>query len=509
MNRLSSIVFTLLFIPLAMVTHGSSATSVATLKKKAEGGDATAQAKLAGLYVSGDGVTKDYAEALKWYKKAAAQGSAAAQNGLGDMYYYEHGVPQYYEEAVKWYRLSAEQGYAEGQHSMSLMYYHGRGVPRGYGETRRWIHLSAKQGYAQAQDDLGWLYANGKGGLPRNYEQAVKWYRLAAEQGHASAQHNLGHSYWNGNGVSQDYNEAKKWFKLAMEQAEQSDDYETRNELREHIRDIEEAIASTKKRASENRVASSKSKSSKDSKSSSTRASLTPSITSMASSSSSSSKSSGSSGSGFFDTMLGVLGTAAEVYVAYEEAKSGTSSSSSGSYSSGSSGSGSSGSGSSGSGSSGSGSSGSGSSGSSDVAEKCKRQLPQSCENKLKATENLVPDINPGSMSGLHHLAYCRVKVLADAYDGCTQDYKAVGLDECALLTQKQAFALHENANETKRSYGMVTGGQDTSSFTLDCSANAWANMKEAPAADGDGCPLICACPMDKPNCNPPGCCGQ
>ena len=218
---------------------------------------------------------------------------------------------------------------------MSLMYYHGRGVPRDYGETRRWIHLSAKQGYAQAQDDLGWLYANGKGGLPRNYEQAVKWYRLAAEQGHAGAQHNLGHSYQKGYGVSQDYNEAKKWFQLAMEQAEQSDDYETMNELREHLRDIEEKIASTKKRASENRVASSESKSSKDSNSSSTRASLTPSITSMASSSSSSSKSSGSSGGGgFLNTMLEVLVTGAEIYADYESAKSGTSSSSGSSSSS-------------------------------------------------------------------------------------------------------------------------------------------------------------------------------
>ncbi len=38
------------------------------------------------MYIKGDGVEQDYAEAVKWYKKAALQGFADAQFNLAAMY---------------------------------------------------------------------------------------------------------------------------------------------------------------------------------------------------------------------------------------------------------------------------------------------------------------------------------------------------------------------------------------------------------------------------------------
>ena len=38
------------------------------------------------MYYNGDGVLKDYKQALKWFTKAAEQGYADAQYNLGIMY---------------------------------------------------------------------------------------------------------------------------------------------------------------------------------------------------------------------------------------------------------------------------------------------------------------------------------------------------------------------------------------------------------------------------------------
>jgi len=58
-------------------------------------------------YEKGQGVPKDYAEAMQWYRKAAEQGLASAQNNLGFMYSLGHGAPQDYVEAYKWFNLAA------------------------------------------------------------------------------------------------------------------------------------------------------------------------------------------------------------------------------------------------------------------------------------------------------------------------------------------------------------------------------------------------------------------
>ena len=49
-----------------------------------------AQYDLGGMYYNGQGVAKNYAEAMKWFRKAADQGSANAQYGLGVMYDNDH-----------------------------------------------------------------------------------------------------------------------------------------------------------------------------------------------------------------------------------------------------------------------------------------------------------------------------------------------------------------------------------------------------------------------------------
>ena len=62
------------------------------------------------LYAFGRGVSKDEAEAVKWYRKAAEQGFADAQRNVGVMYAKGDGVVKDEVEAYKWMLLAGAQG---------------------------------------------------------------------------------------------------------------------------------------------------------------------------------------------------------------------------------------------------------------------------------------------------------------------------------------------------------------------------------------------------------------
>ena len=76
----------------------------------AEQGNAEAQFSLKVAFDTGQGVTQDRAEALRWYRLAADQGHASAQCHVGAIYSEGRGIPQDYGESVRWFRLAADQG---------------------------------------------------------------------------------------------------------------------------------------------------------------------------------------------------------------------------------------------------------------------------------------------------------------------------------------------------------------------------------------------------------------
>jgi len=127
------------------------------LREAAEGGDAKAQVRLAGMYYHGQGAAQDLREAAKWYRKAAEQGNAEAEYRLGEMYYRGmRGAP-------------GEEG--------------------GHGDRRKamkWFHEAAADGDADAQKMLGDIYSAGEDGDP-DYEKAAGWYREAIANGNADA----------------------------------------------------------------------------------------------------------------------------------------------------------------------------------------------------------------------------------------------------------------------------------------------------------------------------------
>ena len=153
----------------------------------------------------------DYAAELRITRPLAAKGEAWAQSFLGASYRNGKGVSKNHAEAVKWYRLAAAQGYAEAQLSLGFMLHY---YKKDYVEGVKWYRLAAAQGLAQAQVNMGFVYSYGQGEV-QDYSEAVKWHELAAAQGHEDSQFALGEIYQKGQGVPLDFVRAHMWFNLA------------------------------------------------------------------------------------------------------------------------------------------------------------------------------------------------------------------------------------------------------------------------------------------------------
>ena len=62
--------------------------------------------------------------------KAAGQGNAAAQNNPGVMDITGKGVPKNDAEAMKWYRKAAKQGDTDAMFNLGIMYHEGKAFHR-------------------------------------------------------------------------------------------------------------------------------------------------------------------------------------------------------------------------------------------------------------------------------------------------------------------------------------------------------------------------------------------
>lgn len=84
--------------------------------------------------------------------RRAEIGDARAQAELGFMYEYGRRVPQDFVLAALWYRRSAEQGNPHGQHLLGLLYNKGRGVPENLVESYKWLSLAAAGAGGKSRD---------------------------------------------------------------------------------------------------------------------------------------------------------------------------------------------------------------------------------------------------------------------------------------------------------------------------------------------------------------------
>jgi TPR repeat protein len=132
----------------------------------------------------------DLYSAARLYRQAADQGVGGAEIGLAYLYLNGQGVPKDYAQALLWYRKAADQGWSGAQYGVGLIYANGWSVPQDYAQAAAWYSKAAAQGFSDAQNNLGSLYERGLG-VERDYQKALELYRKAAEQGNKQAQNNL------------------------------------------------------------------------------------------------------------------------------------------------------------------------------------------------------------------------------------------------------------------------------------------------------------------------------
>ena len=107
---------------------------------------ALAQYNIGFMYQNGEGVQKDFNQAVKWFEKAADQGDVQAQYSLGMMYLNEKD----YKRAPYWFKQASNQGNAQAQYNLGMIYFNGEGVKKDYKRAAEWFSLSCNGGFKEA-----------------------------------------------------------------------------------------------------------------------------------------------------------------------------------------------------------------------------------------------------------------------------------------------------------------------------------------------------------------------
>jgi putative methionine-R-sulfoxide reductase with GAF domain len=95
--------------------------SLASMRKLAEQGDATAQFSIGARYATGEDVPQDYSEAVHWFSMAAEQGHVVSQATLGAYYWAGRGVPQDLVKAYLWSVLAKAAGDEASKYRVSVL----------------------------------------------------------------------------------------------------------------------------------------------------------------------------------------------------------------------------------------------------------------------------------------------------------------------------------------------------------------------------------------------------
>ena len=157
-----------------------------SLRMAASQGDARAQFVIAGRYVSGDSVARNFSQAFRWYEKAAAQGLAPAQFRLAGLYQHGRGVAKNDLSAQLWYGRAAASGNVKAMHNLAVVLAERAREPADYKLAAEWFRTAAEHGLQDSQFNLGILYHRGFG-VGEDTGQAYYWLRLAEIQGDEAA----------------------------------------------------------------------------------------------------------------------------------------------------------------------------------------------------------------------------------------------------------------------------------------------------------------------------------
>jgi TPR repeat protein len=199
------------------------------VRKKADAGDADAQALLGAFYLAGCVVDRDDKAAVNWLRKAAEQGNPQGACGLGLAYFVlvmddgsSKGLSEETRDAYetrfkviyKWIHAAAKKGHAPALHLVGLAHYWGVGVKEDEAEAFKWTEQSAGKGYLPAMTKLVDVYNRGRG-VPENQQKAALWLQKAADKGDVRSAYELAIRHAAGQGVKKDAAAAARWHEVA------------------------------------------------------------------------------------------------------------------------------------------------------------------------------------------------------------------------------------------------------------------------------------------------------
>ncbi len=188
---------------------------------------AMAQASLAYLFETGQGVNRDLMKALELYQLAAQQGHSIAQYNLGRIH--QNGLKHLNQViapnpalAEQYLRRAAAQGVVAAYHQLGILYYTQGGRVKLAALTPEQLKIWDKDGDGRVLPSEN-----------RLYQDAHDHFLLAARQGYGPSLHALGVMYQQGHGVKPDATRAAQWLEQAV-QHEQPDSFYNLAQLHEN-----------------------------------------------------------------------------------------------------------------------------------------------------------------------------------------------------------------------------------------------------------------------------------
>ncbi len=157
-----------------------------SLRRAAASGDAVAQFIVAGRYLDGKPVPRDFAKAAYWYREAAARGLAPAQYRFAILFERGTGVAQDMAAALLWYERAAASGNIKAMHNAAVIAAGGKLGKSDYARAFKWFSAAAAHGLKDSQFNLAVLYERGLG-TKADPAEAMFWYALAGRQNDADA----------------------------------------------------------------------------------------------------------------------------------------------------------------------------------------------------------------------------------------------------------------------------------------------------------------------------------
>lgn len=207
------------------LTLAACTSGVSELKKRAEGGDASAQLEYGRLLTTtGNGVEQDWPKAVEMLELSSANGNPDAQWELGLLYEHANHVEKNEAKALELYQRSADAGSPIGLYLVAHCYQHGIVVEENrtmsdslYAKSLEELLKLAPEEDMYVLNFVGSAYFWGDG-TAVDREKAFGYYLTSATKGNPETQYKIGNCYEKGQGTEKDLEKAALWYHKSADQ---------------------------------------------------------------------------------------------------------------------------------------------------------------------------------------------------------------------------------------------------------------------------------------------------